>query len=670
MESSATAKPKISTSAAKEFVKRFNEAYATKHEEFENQFWGTKMALASTKSVTYSSDNLFQTKKDMEDLLSNPEVLEEAKTHRFKLSALLDDNTNSSGCQKTDDLVKTLDIIIRTCQCNDMSSSSEAKSIREETSKIESELEMARNSMKLGYIAPDDTNDEPSGGDVFVPASSVALRNMVRTSAVESRRRAAYDGLRSIGPFVCDNGFVDIVKLRNRLARKLGFIDYYDYTVTNAEGFGKEKLFEILDDLELSTRPLMEEGRKELVKRYGESALEPWNTSFMMAGSVIKKMDPYFPFSKSVERYVKSYSALNITYADSTMTLDLLDRQNKYSNGFCHWPVPAWVKPDGTFVPSKTNFTSLANPTAIGSGLTALTTLMHEAGHAAHFANIRQPSPLFSQERAPTSVAYAENQSMFLDSLVGDAAWRAKYALDLEGKPIPFDIIEEEIRATQPFAVFALRGMLAVSYFEKALYELPEEEMTSERIQSLADEIEQKIQGGLSPRPLLSVPHLVSDEASCYYQGYTLAEMSVHQTRAYFKKKYGYIVDNPNVGPTLTKSYWECGNSRLFLDLVRELTGKDLSGEDWTDSLKETTEDRITREKKEYDEVILQKATDAQQGEQKEHQDIDLKMTVRFVDGDVLIADSTKSDGGLLGACKEFEDFVASRISSAAASAD
>ena len=48
---------------------------------------------------------------------------------------------------------------------------------------------------------------------------------------------------------------------------------------------------------------------------------------------------------------------------------------------------------------------------AVGSGVTALTTLMHEAGHAAHFANIAQRSPLFSQERAPTSVAYAEKHA-------------------------------------------------------------------------------------------------------------------------------------------------------------------------------------------------------------------------------------------------------------------
>jgi len=48
---------------------------------------------------------------------------------------------------------------------------------------------------------------------------------------------------------------------------------------------------------------------------------------------------------------------------------------------------------------AQTNFTSLATPSAVGSGSTALTTLMHEGGHAAHFANITQGSPFFSQVR-------------------------------------------------------------------------------------------------------------------------------------------------------------------------------------------------------------------------------------------------------------------------------
>ena len=116
-----------------------------------------------------------------------------------------------------------------------------AKTIREKTSQIEGKLEMARNEMKLGYTDPTD--------GTFHALSSVGLRNLLRTASEESTRAAAYEGLRSIGPFVCAEGFVDIVKHRNKLARELGYEDYYNLTVTNAEGFGKKKLFEIFGKL-------------------------------------------------------------------------------------------------------------------------------------------------------------------------------------------------------------------------------------------------------------------------------------------------------------------------------------------------------------------------------------------------------------------------------------
>jgi len=266
--------------------------------------------------------------------------------------------------------------------------------------------------------------------------------------------------------------------VRNQLAKALGYIDFYDYKVTQAEGFGKIKLFEIMDTLEEGTRELNLKARAALGAAKGADALQPHNTSQAMAGSVTAKLDPYFPFTQAVEQWGRCYAALGIEYRGATMNLDLLDRKHKYSNGFCHWPQPAWFKSDGTWVPTVTNFTSLADPNAIGSGLNALNTLMHEAGHAAHFANITQDSPLFSQERAPMSVGYAENQSMFLDSLVGDAAWRARYAKDKDGKILPFEIHAEQVSSTHPYSVFQLRGMLAVPYFEKALYEMSEEEVS------------------------------------------------------------------------------------------------------------------------------------------------------------------------------------------------
>lgn len=86
--------------------------------------------------------------------------------------------------------------------------------------------------------------------------------------------------------------------------------------------------------------------------------------------------------------------------------------------------------PDGFFLPSRA-------PPLVGSGRDALNTLLHEGGHAAHMANIDQPSPLFGQERAPFSVAMAETQSMFLDSYGHDAAWLGRYARSAAGESAP-----------------------------------------------------------------------------------------------------------------------------------------------------------------------------------------------------------------------------------------
>ncbi|KAL7540917.1 hypothetical protein ACHAXR_010479 [Thalassiosira sp. AJA248-18] len=611
------------------FIDSTNASYETLHRAFELQFWGTKMALNGPE---YSTEELTRTKGEMEAFLADESKL--AQTREF-LKSVPADSAHA----------KTLKMLERTFGCYIMESE-EAKTQRAEATKIEGELESARNNLSLGA----NINGK------FEEMSSVGLRNKVRVDPDENVRKACYEGLSKIGDFVTDNGFVELIKVRNRMAKALGYLDFYDYKVTNAEGFGKIALFEILDSLEEGTRPIMEAARKRFAEENGgDGALEPWNLSFKMAGDVTRRMDPYFPFEKSVEQWGRSFSSMNINYRGATMDLDLLDRKGKYSNGFCHWPQPAWVKPDGSWQPSTTHFTSLADPSAIGSGYTGLTTLMHEAGHAAHFSNIEMPSPLFSQERSPTSVAYAELQSMFLDSLVGDADWMAKYAISKEGEAIPWDLVADQIEATHPYKVFALRGMIAVPYFEKALYEMAEEDVTAESIKALADKVEHEIQGGLSPRPLLSVPHILSDEASCYYHGYVLAEMGVHQTRDFFLKRDGSLSDNPKIGPTITEAYWKPGNSEPFLSLVENLTGSPLTGQAWVNELKQSVEDVLRGEKVNYE------AKRAESADDSSCDDIDLDMRIRIVDGDEVLADTSK-DGSFLATCAKFESYVQNRF--------
>lgn len=285
---------------------------------------------------------------------------------------------------------------------------------------------------------------------------------------------------------------------------------------------------------------------------------------------------------------------------------------------------------------------------------------MHEAGHAAHFANVDMPSPLFSQERAPTSVAYAELQSMFLDSLVGDAAWRARYAISRKGAPLPWDLVRQDLEASHPYRVFALRGMIAVPYFEKALYEMDDRDLSPESVRALADRVETQIQGGLGARPLLSVPHLLSDEASCYYHGYVLAEMGVHQVRRFFQERDGFVVDNPKVGPTLVEQFWRPGNSEPFLKLVERCTGKPLSGDAWVAALEKDLGELLVEEKREY-ETARKEVESIEERETSNDDDVDLDMRIRIVDGDDVLAD-TEEDGSFLATCAKFEKYVQERF--------
>jgi len=152
-------------------------------------------------------------------------------------------------------------------------------------------------------------------------------------------RKACYEGLTKIGDFVTENGFVELVKVRNRMAKTLGFLDFYDYKVTNAEGFGKIALFEILDTLEKGTRPILEEARKRFAdENGGADALEPWNLGFLMAGDVTRRMDPYFPFEKSGQCIIilstQSWSTVHVRLISSCILISCpLHFTSQSSNG-------------------------------------------------------------------------------------------------------------------------------------------------------------------------------------------------------------------------------------------------------------------------------------------------------------------------------------------------
>ena len=322
-------------------------------------------------------------------------------------------------------------------------------------------------------------------GESEVASLSMLATNQA-TNPVEERRRSSFEGFREIERWVLDNGFLDLVKLRNRFARALGFDNYFELKLRKNERMTPAQLTRILDDFVARTDAANARSLAELQAAHGEQALAPWNLRFFASGDVVRRMDEYMPFGLALRRWVESFRRLGIQFRGATMQLDLMERPGKYQNGFCHGPIPTWVNEQGEWVPGQINFTAEAKPDQVGSGLRAINTLFHEGGHAAHFANVAQNAPCFSQEYAPTSMAYAETQSMFCDSLLGDADWLKRYARNAQGEAIPDALIRDRVASSQPMRAFDERSIAVVPYFEAALYQLPDAALTPEAVLALA----------------------------------------------------------------------------------------------------------------------------------------------------------------------------------------
>jgi hypothetical protein len=167
----------------------------------------------------------------------------------------------------------------------------------------------------------------------------------------------------------------------------------------------------------------------------------------------------------------------------------------------------------------------------------------------------------------------------------------------------------------------------------------------------LARECEKRILGvAIGPRPLLSIPHLLNQESAAAYHGYLLANMAVYQTRAYFERQYGYLTDNPAIGPALSEHYWAPGNSISHNDTLLSLTGEPFNAKYLADSCNQTVELA-------WEDARAQMANAASR-QYPAPTAPDLAARIRIVHGAELIADNAESDQAM---CQQFEAWLAKR---------
>jgi hypothetical protein len=193
--------------------------------------------------------------------------------------------------------------------------------------------------------------------------------------------------------------------------------------------------------------------------------------------------------------------------------------------------------------------------------------------------------------------------------------------------------------------------MLVVCYVEKALYEMPEADLRPEPVLAMFREVETRLTQlpGGCPRPTLAVPHLLSWEASAYYHGYVLATMAVATTRAHLRARHGHLLDNPAVGRDLAEVYWRPGNSRPFLELVREMTGRPFSA------------DALVREVSRPVEAAVQSARELAEASERiprAEGAVDLDLRLRIIHGRETVVEETRDAPA---AARQFRSWIQAR---------
>jgi oligoendopeptidase F len=605
-----------------------NTDYLAVHKTKEDLFWDTYMAVSSDDAGFARAEEAYK------NFISDPARL---ATVRKALVSLGDTDADDAAAALRHGLKGWLALFE-----SNIIDSDTGRTMMAELIQLEADLFAKRRELVLTH-----TNE---AGKVEDATLSMLSTNM-GSNPNEEARKSSHDALMQLEQWVLANGLLDIVKKRNAFARAQGYPNYFDYKVEKNEQMSADQLFTILDDFEMRTRAANTRALDDLTQAHGAKATQPWNLRFLVSGDVTRQFDPYLSFAKGLERWLQSFRKLGIAYRGATMQLDLLERKGKYQNGFCHGPIPSFYDANQQWVAGQINFTADAKPDQIGSGARAINTLFHEGGHAAHFANVTQNSPCFSQEFAPTSMAYAETQSMFCDSLLDDADWLKRYAHNSKGEPVPDALIHARIETTQPFAAFGERSILVVPYFERALYRLGDDALTPDGVLALARATELRILGvAVGPRPLLAIPHLLNQESAAAYHGYLLANMAVYQTRAYFERTYGYLTDNPAIGPALSQHYWSRGNGISHNETLLSLTGESFNAKYLADSCNQTVKEAwaeaqtkmLAATKRSYPPTPMP----------------DLDATIRIVHGAELIADNSESDQAM---CQQFEHWVGQR---------
>jgi len=405
------------------------------------------------------------------------------------------------------------------------------------------------------------------------------IRQVLHRSEDMGERRAAWEASKQIGSEVVAE-LIELVKIRNAAARDLGFANYYAMMLTLDE-LDETELFQLLDDLDLGTRPLFDRYRAELDARLGKRfgiaprEVRPWHLSdpfFQEAPPAEVDLDPYFRDRPLEELSASFFRSIGLEIEDLLKRADLYEKPGKSQHAFC------------LQVDRQGDIRVLCN---LRPNEQWMSTLLHELGHAVYDQHIDLDLPYLL--RTPSHTLTTEASAMLFGRLSKNAAWLHRYAgLDRAQATRAGEAFSRAIREQ---LLVQTRWCLVMCHMERALYRDPDQDLDS-----LWWELVERFQK--VPRPdQRRAPDWASkihfSVAPVYYQNYMLGEIMASQLQQHILGRvlgggadaWERYVSSPKVGQFLTVSLFRSGKALDWRGTVRQATGAPLHPEAFVSEL-------------------------------------------------------------------------------------
>jgi len=392
------------------------------------------------------------------------------------------------------------------------------------------------------------------------------LKEILTTETNNERIQAVWEANKSKGSLVAKE-VVEIVKLRNTLAKSLGFRDYYEFSLEIAEQKEKEieKIFSELAELTKDPfKELKEEIDSVLSKRYKitKEELGPWHYGdfYFQEGPQIYEinLDNYYK-ENIVEKAEEYYSSLGLEVKDILQRSSLYEQPNKYQHAYC------------IDIDRKGDVRTMQN---LKNNQKWMETLLHELGHGVYNKYVDSSLPFLLRNQAHIFTTEA------IAMLFGRKAINAEFVKNY------CDVKEEQANKIKEIAkkslklrqlVFA-RWVQVMFHFERELYKNPDQDL-NKLWWDLKKEY-QLLSFGRDEPDWAAKIHLVSNPV--YYHNYMLGELLASQLHNLITKKFtnnpdSDYTDKKEVGKYLINHIFKPGARYRWDKMIELATGEPLN---------------------------------------------------------------------------------------------